>query len=281
MSLVTIGGNILLTVAKLIVGVISHSSAVISDAVHSASDVFSTIIVIIGIKMAAKSADKEHQYGHERFECIAAVVLAVVLCVTGIGIGYSGARSILFEDFQNNPIKNVWLAIGVSIISIIGKECMCRYTLRAAKKLSSSALKADAWHHRSDALSSVASFLGVLGAVNGMYLLDPLASIVICCFVVKAAYDIFIDSIDKLTDKSCDDATLKEILELVSKQENVIGVDLLQTRVFANKIYVDIEISADGNKSLFESHAVAEKIHELVEKNFNNVKHCMVHVNPK
>jgi cation diffusion facilitator family transporter len=154
------------------------------------------------------------------------------------------------------------------------------YTRAAAKRIRSSALMADAWHHRSDALSSVGSFIGIFGARIGFPVLDPLAGVVIAFFVLKAAVSIFLEAIGRMTDRASDDATIHRIFEIVSAQENVLGVDQIKTRVFGDKIYVDVEISADGEATLRETHAVAEQVHDAIEDQLPMVKHCMVHVNP-
>lgn len=278
-STVSIIVNVILSLLKLTAGIVAKSGAMISDAVHSASDVFSTIIVIIGMNISAKESDEKHQYGHERFECVASIILAIVLLATGLGIGFSGVEKIKAGTQGNLEVPGV-LALIAAVLSIIVKEWMYWYTRGAAKKINSSALMADAWHHRSDALSSIGAFIGIFGARLGLPILDPIASIVICLFIAKAAYNIFKDSIDKLIDRSCDDETTKQIEEVVLKQGGVMGIDSLRTRLFGAKIYVDVEISADGNKSLNETHAIAEKVHEAIEEEFETVKHCMVHVNP-
>ena len=276
----TIIWNILLSVLKLSAGVFGRSAAMISDAVHTISDVLSTVIVMIGIKVSGKQADKEHPYGHERFECVAALILAVILCATGAGIGYGGLRSIFAGHYEDMSIPGVF-ALAAAIASIVIKEAMYWYTRAAAKKVSSGALMADAWHHRSDALSSIGSFIGILGARLGFPVLDAVACLVICIFIVKAAWDIFADSIDKMMDRACDDSAVEEIHALILKQEKVSGVDLLRTRLFGDKIYVDVEIRADGNMPLCEGHDIAHAVHDAVEEQFVNVKHCMVHVNPE
>ena len=154
------------------------------------------------------------------------------------------------------------------------------YTRGAAKKINSGALMADAWHHRSDALSSVGALVGIAASRMGYPLMDPLASLVICVFIEKAALDIFKDAINKMVDKACDEDTEQAIRECAEKQPGVIRVDMLKTRVFGNKIYVDLEIGADGNETLREAHAVAEEVHNRIENEFPKVKHIMVHVNP-
>jgi cation diffusion facilitator family transporter len=277
-SVVSIIVNAALSAFKLAVGILARSAAMVSDAVHSLSDVLSTIIVIIGVNLAGRKSDKGHPYGHERFECVASIILALMLGLTGAGIGYSGVKSIVDGDYENK-IPGV-AALIAAIVSIAVKEWMFRYTRSAAKRINSGALMADAWHHRSDALSSVGAFFGIFGAILGYPSLDAAASIAICLFIAKAAYDIFMDAINKMVDKSCDEETLNALRKLVMAQNGVIAVDDIRTRIFGSKIYVDIEIAADKDLALTQAHKIAEGVHDAVEKNFPTVKHCMVHVNP-
>jgi len=278
-SAVSIAVNIFLSLLKLITGIFAKSGAMISDAVHSASDVFSTFVVMIGVSLAGKKPDKEHPYGHERMECVASVLLAVVLAATGLGIGYKGIESILHSGEQKPVIPEI-SALIAAVISIITKELMFQYTAWSARKINSSALMADAWHHRSDAFSSVGSFIGVLGARLGVPVFDPIASVIICLFIEKAAFDIFRDAIDKMIDKSCPDETVQKMKEIILSAEGVIGIDEFRTRLFGSKIYVDVEIVTDCNKTLIEAHNTAENVHHIIEQEFPDVKHCMVHVNP-
>lgn len=278
-SMVSIVGNLILSVFKALAGVIAHSGAMISDAVHSASDVFSSIIVIIGVRISAKASDDEPPYGHERFECVAAIVLSVVLFLTGLMIGIGAVRNIAGGDYQNLTVPGV-LSLAAAFISIIVKEAMYWYTRSYAERYDSSALMADAWHHRSDALSSVGALIGIAAARMGFPVMDAVASLVICFFIAKAAYDIFKDAIDKMVDHSCEKETEAALLDCASSQQGVLGVDVLHTRVFGNKIYVDIEISADSSLSLAEGHQIAEQVHTAIEQQFPKVKHIMVHVNP-
>lgn len=279
-SFITIIGNIVLSVIKLLAGIIAHSNAMISDAIHSASDVFSTVVVLIGIKVSSKSADREHPYGHERLECVAAIVLSVVLLITGLGIGMDALKNIMQGEYSHLQVPGI-LALVAAIVSIAAKEGMYWYTRYYAKKIDSSALLADAWHHRSDAISSVGALIGIAGARLGFPIMDSIASLAIFVFIVKAAYSIFKDAMDKMVDHSCDEDTEAQLRNCVEKNENVLGIDLLQTRIFGNKIYVDIEIAVDGTMSLQKAHGIAEDVHDSIEKNFPKVKHIMVHVNPK
>lgn len=278
-SNISIVVNVLLSAIKFVVGVIANSGAMISDAIHSVSDVFSTIIVMIGANAAAKDPDQEHPYGHDRMECIAAIVLAIVLFITGIGVGITGVKKIFGGNYGDLAVPGA-LALVAAVISIVVKEGMFWYTRFYGKKVDSTALLADAWHHRSDALSSVGSFIGILGARLGFPICDPLASVVICLFIVKAAYNICKEAFDKMVDKSCDDETERKMSDLIKSQEGVISLDLLMTRMFGSKLYVDVEIGADENTPLRDSHEIAENVHNAIEANFPKVKHCMVHVNP-
>ena len=276
-SLVSIAGNAVLSLFKLLAGVLAHSGAMISDAVHSASDVLSSIIVIIGVKLSVRAPDKEHPYGHERFECVAAIVLAVVLAVTGLLIGYKAFGSI--EGRGTQPMPGV-LALVAAAVSIVVKEAMYWYTRFFGKRLNSASLMASAWDHRSDALSSVGALVGIAGARMGHPVMEPIASLVICLFILKAAYDIFRDAMGKMVDRAADAETEKSLTDCVLSDKEVRGVDRLRTREFGSRIYVDLEIRLDGALSLYEAHEIAERVHDRIEREFPSVKHIMVHVNP-
>ena len=272
--------NLLLSAAKLTAGILGGSNAMVSDAVHSASDVFSTIVVMIGVKISHRESDKNHPYGHERLESVAALILAVILGGTGAGIGYRGIQMIVSGAEGKGLAIPTILPLIAAIVSILVKEGMYWYTMETANKIRSDALRADAWHHRSDAMSSIGSFIGILGAKIGFPILDPVAGVVICVFILKAAFDIFRDAVSKMTDEACDDRTMAAIAGVAKRQAGVLRLDDIKTRVFGNKIYVDIEIGVDGDIKLRQAHQIAEKVHTEIEKNFPSVKHCMVHVNP-
>lgn len=278
-SVVSIIVNVVLSAAKLLAGILGKSSAMVSDAIHSASDVFSTFVVIAGVKMSEKKADKGHPYGHERMECVASIILAVLLGIVGVGIGVSGMGKILSGNYQTLEIPGLSSLIA-AVVSIAVKEWMFWYTRAAAKKLNSGALMADAWHHRSDALSSVGSFAGILFARIGFPVMDSIASVIISLYIIKAAYDIFKDGINKMVDHSCDSETQEAILNSALNVQGVIDVDDLKTRLFGSKLYVDMEISADANLSLKASHEIAERVHSVIEEKYPECIHCMVHVNP-
>ncbi|MGN0489281.1 MAG: cation diffusion facilitator family transporter [Ruminococcus sp.] len=276
---VTIIGNLLLCIFKFLCGIIGCSQAMVSDAIHSASDIFSTIIVIVGVKISHKESDDDHRYGHERYECLAAIILAVILGFTSLYIGYSGITTVISGDYEKIKAPTV-LALIAAIISIIVKELMYHYTMHAAKKINSDSLKADAWHHRSDAISSIGSLIGIGGAMLGFLFMDALASIIICIVILKAAVDIIKDAMDKLVDKSCDRETIEQLIDIAKNTDGVIDIDDIKTRLFGNKIYVDIEICCDGDLSLREAHDIADLVHDRIENSNINIKHCMVHINP-
>lgn len=278
-SVITIIGNIILFIFKFIAGLLGKSSAMISDSIHSLSDVLSTIIVLIGLKLSSKDSDQLHPYGHERIECIATFILAIILFITGLSIGWMGIKTIFYTNYSEIDIPST-IALIAAIISMITKEAMYWYTRNTAKNINSNSLMADAWHHRSDALSSIGSLIGIGGAMLGFKLLDPIASIIICLCIIKVAFDIFMDSVDKMIDKSCNDDFIDELKNIILSIDGVLEIDSIKTRLFGNKIYIDIEVGADENLSLKDSHQIAQNIHDEIENKFEVVKHCMVHMNP-
>jgi cation diffusion facilitator family transporter len=278
-STVSIIINLLLAAFKFTAGILGHSGAMISDAVHSSSDVIGSLIVIVGVKMSEKSSDKDHPYGHERMESVASLILAGILAAAGFSIGKEACLSIWNRTYLTAAAPGM-LALIAAIVSIVVKEAMFWYTRINANRINSSALKAEAWHHRSDALSSVGALIGIGGALLGVQVMEPIASIVICLFILKVAVDIFREAVDNMVDHACDPETEDAIRSCAAMQDGVIRVDILRTREFGRKIYVDLEISADENLTLREAHDIAQKVHDTIEKTFPEVKHIMVHVNP-
>lgn len=279
LSLISVLGNAVLSGFKLFAGIVGHSGAMISDAIHSMSDVLTTLIAYIGVKVSKKEADSAHPYGHERMECVASMFLALLLMATGLGVGKVGIENIISGDYKTLAIPGT-IALVAAIVSIVGKEAMFWYTRHYAKAIGSAAFMADAWHHRSDALSSIGSLIGIGGAMLGFPIMDSIASVIICLFILKVSIDILKDSISKMLDTSCGESYETQLRGVIENQPDVVCVDLLRTRMFGNKVYIDAEIQVDGDKSLREGHRVAEQVHECVEKQFPNVKHIMIHVNP-
>lgn len=283
-TLLTVFGNLFLALFKLIAGIFSLSQALISDAIDSLGDVLSAFIVMIGLKISSKKEDTDHPFGHERFESVATIILSIILLASGITLGYKALQSI-FCFFKDNTIINdlseyKLLGLISAIVSILGKEIMYWFTKSSGKKINSSALMASAWNYRIDTISSIGSCLSVLLAMLGVPIVDSFISALICVFIIYTSIKIFVTAINQLIDKACDETTEKEMRECILKIPGVLDIDTIKTRLFGSKIYVDLEISVDGNITVKEGHAIAEKVHDEIEKQFPSVKHCMVHVNP-
>lgn len=275
-SIITIIINVILSGVKIIAGVVGKSSAMLADGIHTLSDVLTTFVVLIGLKVSSKEADERHPYGHEKYEPVFAKLLSIFLAVTGLFIGYEGISTLRSGNIQT-PGK---IALVAAVISVITKEGMYWYTAKTAKKIKSLSMEADAWHHRSDALSSVGTFIGIFGARMGLKILDPIAAIIVSVLIIKVGVDLYVQSIRGLVDESADDKTLLKIKDLTFSVKGVKDIKGFKTRIFGSRIYVDIEILVDGGITVKEGHDIAEKVHDLIEKNIDDIKHCMVHVEP-
>lgn len=276
-SLVSMITNVILTLLKLAAGLLAHSGAMISDAVHSASDIFSGLIVLLGVKISTKEPDEQHPYGHERYECVAALLLSGILAVVGGAIGIGAVKDIISGKTAEIPGL---LALIAAVVSIAVKESLFWYTRGYAKKYRSTALHAEAWHQRSDALSSIGALIGIAGARMGVPVMEPIASLIIALFILRVAIRIFKEAIDQMVDHSCNEEAEEAFRTTALEQPGVMGVELLRTRMFGNRVYVDLEIAADPNLTLAAAHEIAEDVHDAIEKTFPEVKHIMVHVNP-
>ena len=278
LSCVGILGNVLLAAFKLFAGILGKSGAMVSDAVHSLSDVFATLIAWIGVRLSKREEDAEHPYGHERLESVASLLLGLILAGTGVGIGWSGVRKLFWE--RGSIEVPTMLPLIAAVVSIAVKEGMFQYTMHYDKKLNSAAFKADAWHHRSDALSSIGSFAGIGLAKLGLPVMDPIASLIICVLILKVAFDISRDAVSKMLDTSCDNAFEQKLRSFIGTQDGVRQIDLLRTRQFGSRIYVDLEIGVESDISLRDAHEIAERVHSAIEREYPDVKHVMIHVNP-
>ncbi len=276
-SIITIIINIILFIFKLGAGILGHSQAMISDAVHSLSDVLTTFLVIFGLAMASKNADQKHPYGHERIESACGIILSFCLLLTGLGIGYLGIINII--NYQNLQVPTL-LSLMAALVSVLVKEGMFHYTIYYAKKLKSTSLKADAWHHRSDALSSIGAFIGIFFSRFGHPILDPICSLLICVLIVISAIQIFKEAISQMIDTACDEKTNKAILKIIEEANENIVIKDFKTRIFGNKIYIDALVATDGNMSLKEADKIVMHIHDVVEEKFKEVKHCNIHIIP-
>lgn len=274
--LITVVMNIFLSLIKLLAGFIGHSTSMISDGVHSLSDVISSIGVFIGLRISQKPADIDHPYGHEKFEAVLSKILAFILFLTGLSIGYSAIETIVSSSYIIPKMMTIWAAL----LSIGVKEWMYHYTIRQAKKIESTALAADAWHHRSDSLPSIGALIGIIGARLGFPILDPLAALVITLIILKVAIEIFVEATNQVIDKAASPELVNEIIQQIQSVNGVLAIDSLKTRVHSNRIYVDLEISVEATLSLIEAHTIAEAVHYQLEQNIHKIKHCTVHVNP-
>ncbi|ELC8442710.1 cation transporter [Clostridium perfringens] len=269
--------NIILTIIKVIAGIIGKSNAMIADGAHSASDIVSSIGVLIGNKVASIPKDKGHNYGHEKAETLVSFLLAILLVIVALTIGYEGVKSLL--HLNEVQIPNI-LPLVVSVISIIVKEYQYRMTIKVAKKINSPSLKADAWHHRSDALSSVAAFIGIGGAILGFKALDPIASIIVAVFIAKVGIEILIGATNELMDISIDEEKEAEIKSIVDQFEGIKSLSEVRTRKYGPMAYVDLEICVDKDLSVFEGHKIASDLETLILKKMKFVKGVTVHIEP-
>lgn len=269
--------NIFLTIIKIFAGIFGKSSAMISDGLHSASDIISSVGVLIGNKIAKTPNDKEHNYGHEKAETLVSFLLSILLIIVSLKIGWGALQSLFNLDSVQVPTA---LPLIVSIISIGIKEYQYRITIRIASKINSPSLKADAWHHRSDALSSIAAFIGIGGAMLGFKALDPIASIVVALFVAKVGFDILKDSTNELMDYSIDDEQEEQIRKIAEKTEGVINLGELRTRKHGAMAYVDLTICVNKDLTVLEGHEIAHKIEKYIINEMKFVKGITVHVEP-
>ena len=278
-SIITIIINCLLSLVKLVAGLISNSKAIISDGIHSLGDVITIIIVMIGIRLSSYKEDEKHPYGHERIENIVAIILSGVLFVLGIGIGIDGIEQIISKSYINVVIVGN-VAIFAAVISILAKEWLFWYTRSVAKKIKSGALMAEAWHHRTDVMASIGSLVGVIFAKLGYPIVDSIASIVICLFILKTSISIFIDSVNGLIDKACSDDILDKVEKILLNNKEVVVIDNIKSRVFSSKIYLDIEVSIDNQTSLEDANNIANNLNLDIKNNVEEIKNCMIRVNP-
>ena len=276
-TLKAIGWNIFLAFIKIIAGILGKSSVMIADGLHSASDIITSMGVLIGNYISSKPFDKEHNYGHEKAETLVSFLLSIILVGVALSIGYEASKSLF--NIEGIAIPTL-LPLVVSIISILIKEYQYRITIRIAKKINSPALKADAWHHRSDALSSIAAFVCIGGAMLGFKILEPLASIVVALFVCKVGYDILKNAVNELMDVSIDETYENEIKKIAQLTEGVMNLGSLRTRKHGASAYVDLVICVDGKLTVTSGHDIATNLEKKIQNDINIVKGITVHVEP-
>ncbi len=274
-SFISIAANIALALLKLAAGIGAGSSAMVSDSMHSFSDSVSTVAVLVGLRIAGAPPDAEHPYGHGRAETVAAKLVALLLILTAVGVGYAAVQKLLSGDISQPGSLALWAAL----VSIIVKEGMYRYTAAVGHRIRSKALLADAWHHRTDALSSVTAFVGIFGARLGMVFLDPAAGLVVAAMVLKTGLSIYWQSIEELVDTAPPVSVLESISETAQSTPGVIHVNEIKARSHGPYVYVDLKICVDRTITVQAghdiAHATAERLRALPE-----VKDVLVHVNP-
>ena len=275
--------NVLLLVLKFVAGVLGHSSAMVADAVHSLSDFLTDIIVLIFVKISGKPQDKSHEYGHGKFETLALTIIGLVLVLVALGIISDGV--VKSDDFFEGQTLEApgMLALWAAVASILLKEAVYRYSIIKARKLQSQALEANAWHHRSDALSSIGTLIGIGGAIflgHKWVILDPIASVVVGIFIGKVAFELLRDGVGDLTDKALPESVEQEILQMVSEVENVGNPHNLKTRRIGNHYAIELHIKMDGDITLREAHDKATEIENLLRSKYGKETHVGVHVEP-
>ena len=276
-------GNMALLTFKFIAGLMGHSSAMIADAVHSLSDFITDLIVIVFVRISAKPQDESHDYGHGKFETIASFIIGLALIAAATGIIFSGANKIAAwlngEQLESPGILALWAAI----LSIACKEVLYRYTALRGKSLSSQALIANAWHHRSDALSSIGAAIGIGGAIllgQRWAVLDPLASVIVGAMLVKVAVDLLRTSIGELTECSLPEETERDIIGIISSFPDVVEPHNLRTRRIGNRIAIEVHIRMNGNMSLYEAHDRATAIEHRLKEQYGASTHVTLHMEP-
>ena len=269
--------NIGLTILKILAGILGNSTAIIADGLHSASDIITSIGILIGNKISRKPRDDEHQYGHEKAESLVSFILAAVLIGIALKIGYDGFKDLI--NINNILVPNA-LPLAVALISIAVKEYQYQITIRVAKKINSSSLKADAWHHRSDAFSSIAAFVGIGGAMLGFKILDPIASIIVAIVVIKVGIEILKSACDELMDSSISKEDIREIKSLIDNNKKIYGIKDFKSRKYGSIAYIDMSIFIDKSKTLEEAHDIADNLEHSIISNLNYIKEINIHTEP-
>lgn len=275
--------NLLLSAYKFIAGFLGNSSAMVADAVHSLSDLISDVIVIVFVHIAGKPSDSDHNYGHGKYETIATLAIGLILFAVGIGIFISNARGII-ASVRGIPLPEpTWVALSAAIISIVAKEGMYRYTVRYGKLMKSSAMTANAWHHRSDAFTSIAAFLGIGGAMlfgPKFAVLDPIAAVIVSGFIVKAAIDIARPAFNELTEKAVPEEDLIKIRDILTSTKGVKTFHRLRTRKIGNCMAVDVHLKMSGDITLHEAHAIASDAEQRLRSEINPDMIINIHMEP-
>ncbi len=276
--------NAVLIVLKFLAGFMGRSSAMVADAVHSLSDFVSDVIVLVFVKISGKPRDKSHDYGHGKFETLATLIIGLILVGAGIALGVGGIEKVIAAAHGKMPERPGMIALIIAVVSIVVKEWLYRYTARWGEKLNSMAVKANAWHHRSDAISSIGTLMGIAGAMflgEKMRILDPIAAILVSIFIVKSGYDIIKPCIDELLEASLPESQENRIVEIVKSIEGIDSVHKLRTRRIGNNIAVDLHALMDGNQSLRSAHEKATAAERKLKQEYGTGTIVTIHMEPK
>ena len=281
-----VGGvvNVILLLFKFVAGILGHSAAMVADAVHSLSDFVTDVIVIVFVHISGKPKDKSHDYGHGKYETLAMTIIGLALLAVAIGIVYSGLMKIIDWMSGHELQAPGMLALWAALLSVVLKEGVYRYSMREARKLQSQAVEANAWHHRSDALSSIGTAIGIGGAIflgQRWTVLDPIASVVVGLFIIKVAIFLLRDGIGDLMEQSLPDEVETEILQVAASVDGVCEPHDLRTRRIGNHYAIELHILMDGNITLCEAHDKASEVEDLLRQHYGNDTHIAVHVEPK
>ena len=280
-----VGGavNLLLLVLKFVTGIISHSAAMVADAVHSLSDFVTDIVVVIFVRISSKKEDDDHHYGHGKFETLATVIIGIVLGLVGIGILREGLGSIVRALHGEVLSAPGIAALIAAIVSIVSKEWLYRYTVRKGKQYDSSSVMANAWHHRSDAFSSIGTAIGIGGAIllgERWRILDPIAAVVVSIFILKVAFDLAKSGLDELLEKSLPTTTIEEIRRIILSVEGVSAPHHLRTRRIGSHYAIDVHIRMNGDLSLLQAHTIATEVERKIKSTFGTDTYINIHMEP-
>ena len=275
--------NVLLTVFKFVAGIAGHSAAMTADAVHSLSDLLTDAVVLLFVRIGAKPEDESHDYGHGKYETLATTVIGIALATVAVGIGWKAVEALLFWYHGGTLAAPGMLALWAALVSIVLKELVYRYTVRRGRKLNSPAVEANAWHHRSDALSSLGTLAGIGGAIllgDRWTVLDPLAGFIVSLFILRVAYKLLKQGLDELMEASLPDEIEKEILEVVTSFPDVRDPHHLRTRRIGSRYAIELHIRMDGQMPLAEAHARTCEIEQALKTRFGESTHITLHVEP-
>ena len=275
--------NAALIVLKFVAGFVGRSSAMVADAVHSLSDFVTDVIVLVFVKIAGRPSDKNHDYGHGKYETFATMIIGLILAFAGFVLMYNGIRLII-DGLDGHALpRPTMIALVFAVVSIVSKEWLYRLTARVGRRVSSNAVVANAWHHRSDAVSSAGTLIGIAGAMflgDRWRILDPIAAVVVSIFIIKSGYDIMKPSVYELLEGSLPENEEKEIERLVKSVPGIVRIHNLRTRRIGNNIAVDLHAKMDGNITLTEAHAIATRAEEAISQHFGPGSIINVHMEP-